>query len=87
MDDHKSESDALSAARHVLAHALARAVCELCPGTLLGAAQVTADGFCHDFVLPPERGALHPEDLPELERRMRAILAAPPPEVALFPAP
>jgi threonyl-tRNA synthetase len=73
MDDSKpvSKSAALAALRRVLAHVLAQAVVELRPGTLLGAAQLTPDGLCCDFVL---QQPLHPEQLPEIETRMRALI-------------
>ncbi|HET6335764.1 MAG TPA: threonine--tRNA ligase [Polyangiales bacterium] len=75
MNDSKSdpESAALSALRRVFAHVLAQAVLELRPGTLLGAVQATPDGFCSDFVL---HEALHPEELPGVEARMREIARA-----------
>jgi threonyl-tRNA synthetase len=75
MKDSKSvpESAALSALRRVLAHALAQAVLESRPGTLLGEVQVAADGFWCDFVL---HEPLHPENLPAIEARMREIVRA-----------
>lgn len=76
MDDSKSLSDrpaALAALRHWLAHALRQAVVELRPATLLGAAEVTPDGFYADFVLEQP---LSSEDLPAIEQRMREILNA-----------
>lgn len=74
MNDSKlaSKLAALAALRRVLAHALAHAVVELRPGALLGAAQVTEDGFCCDFVL---QQPLHLEELPGVEARMRELIA------------
>ncbi|HKP56400.1 MAG TPA: threonine--tRNA ligase [Polyangiales bacterium] len=63
----------LSAQRETLAHVLARAVSELCPGTQLGPLAFTDDGFHHDFALPR---ALSSAEFPELELRMRELLAA-----------
>jgi threonyl-tRNA synthetase len=79
----KSESDVSASFRHVLVHALAQAVHELRPGAQLGAAAITADGFSHDFVLP---SPLAPEDLPEIERRMREILRGPRSRVEKLPS-
>jgi threonyl-tRNA synthetase len=59
--------------RHSLSHVLAQAVQELYPGTVLGFGPPIDDGFYYDFVLPKPIG---PEDLPAIEERMRAIIAA-----------
>jgi threonyl-tRNA synthetase len=59
--------------RHSAAHVLAEAVLDLFPGTKLGIGPVIADGFYYDFLLPRP---LTPEDLPEIEERMRESIAA-----------
>ena len=64
--------DLASARRETLAHLLARAVSDLCPGTQLGALSLTADGFHCDFALPRP---LSSAEFPELERRVRELLA------------
>jgi len=77
MDDSKpslaSESASLAVLRHWLAHALRQAVIELRPEALLGAAEVTPDGFYADFVVERQ---LSTEDLPAIELRMRELLKA-----------
>ena len=69
-----SDHNDASSVRQTLAYVLAQAVFEFCPAAQLGSVEVTDDGFYHDFLLPR---ALSPDDFPELERRMRRILAAP----------
>jgi threonyl-tRNA synthetase len=66
-----SESSSLAALRHWFAHALRQAIVELRPEALLGAAEVTQDGFYADFVVERSLGS---EDLPAIERRMREVL-------------
>ena len=79
MDDSKpsrasdSASASLAALRHWLAHALRQAVVELRPEALLGAAEVTPDGFYADFVVERQ---LSSEELPAIELRMRELLKA-----------
>jgi threonyl-tRNA synthetase len=57
----------------VAAHVLAEAVLDLFPGTKLGIGPVIDDGFYYDFLLPRP---LTPDDLPRIEERMRASIAA-----------
>lgn len=58
--------------RHSLAHILAMAVLEKFPGAKLGIGPVIESGCYYDFELP---GALKPEDLQDIEKRMRKIIA------------
>ncbi|HMJ10672.1 MAG TPA: threonine--tRNA ligase [Polyangiaceae bacterium] len=62
----------LSRIRHSLAHVLAQAVQEIRPGARLGFGPPIEDGFYFDFVLP---APITLDDFPELESRMRCILA------------
>jgi threonyl-tRNA synthetase len=71
--DHGAAGDELGPMRHSAAHVLAEAVLDLFPGTKLGIGPVIADGFYYDFLLPRP---LTPEDLPAIEERMRASIAA-----------
>jgi threonyl-tRNA synthetase len=58
--------------RHSLAHILAMAVLERWPSAKLGVGPVIDTGCYYDFELPE---AVKPEDLPDLENRMRKIIA------------
>ena len=58
--------------RHSAAHVMAEAVLELFPDARLGIGPAIEDGFYYDFDLPR---ALTPDDLPEIEQRMRRIIA------------
>ena len=58
--------------RHSAAHVMAEAVLELFPDAKLGIGPAIEDGFYYDFDLPR---ALTPEDLPDIEQRMRRIIA------------
>jgi threonyl-tRNA synthetase len=64
--------------RHTAAHVLAQAVLEMYPEAKLGIGPPIEDGFYYDFDLGiDENGRSHtfkPEDLPELEKRMRRII-------------
>jgi len=71
--DHGAAGDELGPMRHSAAHVLAEAVLDLFPGTRLGIGPVIADGFYYDFLLPRP---LTPDDLPAIEERMRASIAA-----------
>jgi threonyl-tRNA synthetase len=65
--------DGLNVLRHSTAHVLAQAVQELFPEAKLGMGPPIENGFYYDFaVLKP----FHPDDLPELERRMQDIVKA-----------
>jgi threonyl-tRNA synthetase len=66
-------SDGLHILRHSTAHVMARAVCELFPGTKYAIGPPIEDGFYYDFDLP---STIHPQDLPKIERRMRELIAA-----------
>ncbi|HVA21289.1 MAG TPA: threonine--tRNA ligase [Candidatus Micrarchaeia archaeon] len=69
---------ALDTLRHSTAHLMAAAVVELFPGTEYAIGPPIQDGFYYDFLLPAER-RLSPDDLPQVEARMRAIAARRPP--------
>lgn len=57
--------------RHSASHILAQAVLQVFPDAKLGIGPVIDDGFYYDFDLPR---ALVPEDLVDLEARMKAII-------------
>jgi threonyl-tRNA synthetase len=59
--------------RHSAAHVMAEAVQELFPGARFAIGPAIEDGFYYDMELPR---ALTPEDLPAIEERMRASIAA-----------
>ncbi len=65
--------------RHTAAHILAQAVLELYPEAKLGIGPPIDDGFYYDFDLgTDEQGRPHtftPDDLPQLEKRMRQIIS------------
>ena len=58
--------------RHSLAHVLAMAVLKKFPKAKLGIGPVIEHGFYYDFKLP---APLAPEDLPEIEKTMRGLIA------------
>src|SRR6266571_1158904 len=58
--------------RHSAAHVMAEAVQEIFPDAKFAIGPAIEDGFYYDFDLPR---ALTPEDLPEIEQRMRRIIA------------
>jgi threonyl-tRNA synthetase len=60
--------------RHSTAHVLAQAVLDLFPGATFGIGPPVQDGFYYDFQLPAG-GTFTPEDLDEIDVRMRAIIA------------
>ncbi|MBI4127859.1 MAG: threonine--tRNA ligase [Parcubacteria group bacterium] len=68
----RNQPFSLESRRHSAAHVLAMAVLELFPDAKLGVGPAIEEGFYYDFLLPR---ALAPEDLAELEKRMRAIIA------------
>ncbi|AZI36154.1 threonine--tRNA ligase [Caenibius tardaugens NBRC 16725] len=70
----RDEADALELARHDYAHILAEAVQELFPGTQITFGPSTDDGFYYDFA--PKDRPFTEEDLPAIEEKMRAIIAA-----------
>src|SRR5690349_19761387 len=59
--------------RHSAAHVMAEAVQEMFPDAQFAIGPAIDDGFYYDFALPR---SLTPEDLPEIEQRMRRIIAA-----------
>jgi len=71
----RDEADALELARHDYAHVLAEAVQSLWPDTQITFGPSTDDGFYYDFA-PGARGPFTEEDLPQIEARMREIIAA-----------
>jgi threonyl-tRNA synthetase len=68
-----SKDDRLSRMRHSAAHIMAEAVLELFPEAQFAIGPPIDTGFYYDFLLPR---ALTPDDLPEIERRMRARMAS-----------
>jgi len=58
--------------RHSAAHVMAEAVTEMFPDARLAIGPAIEDGFYYDFDLPR---SLTPEDLPDIEQRMRRIIA------------
>ena len=64
-------ADRLYRIRHSWSHVMAEAVLELFPGAKLAIGPPIADGFYYDFDLPRP---LTPEDLEEVEGRMRRIM-------------
>ena len=65
------EPEGLAVLRHSAAHAMAQAVQELFPGTLLGIGPPIEDGFYYDFL--PSR-PFTPEDLAAIEKKMTEII-------------
>ena len=64
--------DSLYKIRHSLAHVLAMAVLEVFPDAKLAIGPPVDNGFYYDFDLPR---SLQPDDLPDLETRMKRLLA------------
>ena len=62
----------LATLRHSTAHVMAEAVLELFPDAKLGIGPAIEDGFYYDFDLPRP---LTPDDLAEIEARMRRIVS------------
>src|SRR5256885_11019656 len=58
--------------RHSAAHVMAEAVQEIFPDARFAIGPAIEDGFYYDFDLPR---ALTPDDLPDIEQRMRRIIA------------
>ena len=67
------DADQLYAVRHSLSHVLAMAVLEVYPDAKLAIGPPVDNGFYYDFELPTP---ISPEALPDLEKRMRKILAS-----------
>jgi len=69
----EAKADRLYRMRHSAAHIMAEAVLEMFPEARFGIGPPIDTGFYYDFELPRP---LTPEDLPEIERRMRARMAS-----------
>jgi threonyl-tRNA synthetase len=67
----KYEDSKLYRLRHSVAHVMAQAVLELFPDAKFAIGPAIEDGFYYDFDLPR---ALTPEDLEEIENRMKEIV-------------
>src|ERR671922_1730633 len=67
--------DSLELIRHDAAHVMATAVTELYPGTKLSIGPPIDTGFYYDFEFP-EGVKVSDEDLPQIEKRMRAHVKA-----------
>ena len=67
----KYEESQLYKIRHSAAHVMAQAVMELFPDGKVTIGPPVADGFYYDFDLPRN---LTPEDLEQIEKRMRQIV-------------
>jgi len=72
MAEHKHEEDHLHRLRHSASHVMAQAVLEKFPGGKVAIGPPIENGFYYDFELPRP---LTPEDLAEIEARMREIIA------------
>jgi threonyl-tRNA synthetase len=70
----RDEAEALALARHDYAHVLAEAVQALYPGTQITFGPSTEDGFYYDFA--PKDRPFTDDDLPAIEAKMRALIAA-----------
>jgi threonyl-tRNA synthetase len=64
-------SDKLETMRHSASHVMAEAVLSMFPEAKFGIGPAIEDGFYYDFELPR---SLTPEDLPEIEEKMKAII-------------
>ncbi|HAX25017.1 MAG TPA: threonine--tRNA ligase [Thermomicrobiales bacterium] len=71
--DNPEELD-LARMRHSAAHVLAEAMLEIFPGAGLAIGPAIENGFYYDFELPR---SLTPEDLDDIEKRMRKHISAP----------
>jgi len=60
--------------RHSTAHVLAQAVLDLFPGATFAIGPPIQDGFYYDFQLP-DGGTFTPDDLEQIDARMREIIA------------
>jgi len=67
------EGEKLEIMRHSAAHVMAEAVQSIFPEAKFGIGPAIQDGFYYDFDLPRP---LTPDDLPVIEAKMRAIIAA-----------
>ncbi len=75
----KQEVSKIENIRHSLSHLLAAAVLKKFPDAKLGIGPVIENGFYYDFLLPSlpdgSQGHFAPDDLKELERTMRQLIA------------
>ncbi|MDH4246576.1 MAG: threonine--tRNA ligase [Deltaproteobacteria bacterium] len=71
--DYLDPSSELYRLRHSFAHVLAQAVLQIRPDAKLGYGPPTENGFFYDFDLDTP---LTPEDLPDLEKRMKKLIGA-----------
>jgi threonyl-tRNA synthetase len=71
--DQQTAEDVLYRMRHSAAHIMAQAVVELMPEAKLAIGPPIETGFYYDFLLPRP---LTPDDLPQIEARMREVVAA-----------
>jgi threonyl-tRNA synthetase len=69
----RKDPEALTMIRHDAAHVMAEAVQSLYPGTQVTIGPAIEGGFYYDFF---RNEAFTPDDLPAIEARMRAIIAA-----------
>ena len=70
---HGTDADGLHVLRHSTAHVMAQAVCALYPDAKYAIGPAIDDGFYYDFELPQP---LSSDDLPAIEERIRALVAA-----------
>lgn len=68
----KRDTDFLATLRHSASHVMAQAVQEFYPGVKLSIGPSTDDGFYYDF---DYEGTFSPDDFPQIEARMREIIA------------
>lgn len=68
----RTDDRALELIRHDAAHVMAEAVQDLYPGTQVTIGPVIENGFFYDFA---KDTPFTPEDLPEIEKKMREIIA------------
>ena len=68
----EARHDELLEIRHSFSHVMAEAVLQMFPGAKLAIGPAIDDGFYYDFDLPR---TLSTEDLAEVEKRMRDIVA------------
>ena len=71
MADQLTRDDRLYRIRHTTAHVMAEAVLQMFPDAAIAIGPPIENGFYYDFDLPR---SLKPEDLEEIEERMRGIL-------------
>ncbi len=69
------DPEGLELIRHDAAHVMAEAVTELYPGTKVTIGPPIESGFYYDFEFPPDT-RITEEDLPKIEKAMRAHIAA-----------